>query len=48
MVAEVDNFNTQSVLERETLNLSSVESAQLHVREHLYAQIEKIHGAIQN
>ena len=44
MVTEVDNFNTQSVLERETLNLAYVESAQLHVREHLYAQIDKIYG----
>ena len=31
-------------MERETLDLSSLESAQLHVRKHLYAQIEKIHG----
>ena len=48
MVAGVNDHNTQPVSERrskwESLNISSVECAQLFVRQHLYIQIEKIYG----
>ena len=53
MVAEVHNHYTQSVSGRkdrncnykwESFQLSAVESAQLHVRQHLYKQIEHIYG----
>ena len=51
MAAAVDNFNMQSVSERKNqcwglLNISSIESAQLHIRQHLYRQIENIYGKI--